>query len=60
MGIKAIFKDSTLARYIDAVRNTPRQLICNWPLLFTASMYAMCGVTLSKNFYSGLGPPLHC
>lgn len=46
MGVTGIFKDSSLARYIHAIRNTPRPLICNWPLLFSAAIYAMCGVTL--------------
>lgn len=47
MAIKEIFTQSTLAKYIRAIRESPRELICNHRLLLTAALYATSGIPIS-------------
>lgn len=43
----AILSDSTLAKYVRAIKSSPRELIFNRRLLVTAALYAMSGIPIS-------------
>ncbi|KAL2815807.1 general substrate transporter [Aspergillus cavernicola] len=47
MTIKSIFTDSTVARYVKAIKDSPRELIFNRRLLMTAALYAMAGMPIT-------------
>lgn len=49
MGVKSIFTDSTLARYVEVIKESPRELILNRQLLMTAALYAMAGIPISES-----------
>lgn len=48
MGVKQVFTESTFAKYITAIRESPRELISNRKLLLTAALYATSGIPISK------------
>ncbi|KAK7718914.1 hypothetical protein SLS57_006025 [Botryosphaeria dothidea] len=43
----AILSDSTLAKYVRAIKSSPRELIFNRRLLVTAALYAMSGIPIT-------------
>ncbi|KAF9878832.1 MFS quinate transporter [Colletotrichum karsti] len=47
MAIKEVFTDSTFAKYIKAIRESPRELISNRKLLLTAALYATSGIPIT-------------
>lgn len=53
MGLKTVFTDSTVSRYVKAIKESPRELILNRKLLLTAALYAMAGIPISKFPLSG-------
>lgn len=48
MAVKSIFTDSTVARYVQAIKESPRELILNRQLLLTVALYASAGIPISK------------
>jgi hypothetical protein len=49
MAAKAIFTESNLAKYVRAMKESPRELIFNRRLLLTAALYAMSGIPISES-----------
>ncbi|PLB52250.1 general substrate transporter [Aspergillus steynii IBT 23096] len=47
MGWPSIFTESTLARYIHAIKHSPRELILNSRLLLTVALYASAGIPIT-------------
>ncbi|KAF4869036.1 Quinate permease [Colletotrichum siamense] len=47
MTIKEVFTESTFAKYIKAIRDSPRELIANRNLLLTAALYATSGIPIT-------------
>ncbi|KAI3556444.1 hypothetical protein CABS03_03505 [Colletotrichum abscissum] len=47
MGVKQVFTESTFAKYITAIRESPRELISNRKLLLTAALYATSGIPIT-------------
>ncbi|KAL3463586.1 general substrate transporter [Aspergillus heterothallicus] len=47
MAAKSIFTESTLAKYVQAIRESPRELILNRRLLLTAALYATAGIPIT-------------
>jgi hypothetical protein len=48
MGVGNMFRESTLAKYARTIKESPREVIFNGKLLFTAALYAMAGICISK------------
>lgn len=48
MGLKTIFTESTIAKYVRKIRESPSQLIANYHLLSTVTYYALCGFPLGS------------
>jgi hypothetical protein len=49
-----ILSDSTLAKYVKVIKESPREMIFNRRLLVTAALYAMAGIPISTNPFSTL------
>jgi hypothetical protein len=49
-----ILSDSTLAKYVKVIKESPREMIFNRKLLVTAALYAMAGIPISTNPFSTL------
>ncbi|KAI0016590.1 putative sugar transporter [Xylariomycetidae sp. FL0641] len=47
MGIKRVFTDSTIAKYARAMREAPREVICNKHLLLSAVLYVTSGIPIT-------------
>ncbi|KAF6808333.1 hypothetical protein CMUS01_13914 [Colletotrichum musicola] len=47
MAIKDVFAESTFAKYLRAIRESPRELISNRKLLLTAALYATSGIPIT-------------
>lgn len=47
MAVGKIFTESTFAKYVKAIRQSPREVISNPKLLLTAALYATSGIPLS-------------
>lgn len=51
MGIAKVFTESTFAKYVATIRDSPRELIFNRKLLVTAALYAMSGICISMSSF---------
>lgn len=52
MGFKEIFSESTIAKYVRAMKAAPREVILSKKLLLSAALYAMAGIPISTFFTS--------
>lgn len=49
MNFKNFFSDSSLAGYVRAIRESPREIILNRRLLTTVALYAAGGLPLGRS-----------
>lgn len=47
MAVIRVFTESTFAKYVKAIRESPKEVIYNPRLLLTAALYATSGIPLS-------------
>ncbi|KAF4461423.1 quinate transport [Fusarium albosuccineum] len=47
MGFAKVFTDSSLARHVRSIRNSPREVIFNRRLLLSSALYAMSGLCIT-------------
>ncbi|KAH7129492.1 general substrate transporter [Dactylonectria estremocensis] len=47
MGFSQLFSDSTLAKYVKSIQESPREVIFNRQLLLTTAVYAMSGMCIT-------------
>lgn len=43
-----VFRDSTIARYARTIRQSPREVIFNRPMLLSVAIYALTAMCISK------------
>jgi hypothetical protein len=48
MGFSSMFQKSSVAKYAQGIKETPRHIIFNGPLWFSSFLYALSAIPLSK------------
>lgn len=49
MGFKQLLGRSSIVNYGRSIREAPREVICNRPLLLSSLIYALAGVPMSES-----------
>lgn len=60
MAVTKLFTESVFAQYVRAIRDSPREIICNRKLLLTAALYATSAIPISMllPILNGMAPSL--